>query len=348
MLAISTIIFIWFISFIFPSQRTARDLYFIKYPSKEWGTLLNTETDKSCIAKLIGITIDEKPDSDIVGNRDMEKLINYLNQADKKDPQTAINGPLTSINKMYGGSPLLPVSTPNPMSRPANYPIASSGESVHGMGSPMKVGSSPETEPIEMKSLTGNSIAMAKPVMSSTSPSAEITNSPSYDFGHNQWGNNWWNQNYPSGWNDRYKGYGTQALASQASKVEVPSPQNTKSTDEEASPKTQGMEHKSILKGADVKPKIIFDDYPTTNSSLNIASMKTNAPKLTETTSTEYLTTTNAPMEEIKINTETSTMPTTLFTQQPVQIIQYFFQQPFAPSGNNLASAVLPVDLPLC
>ncbi|KAL7670250.1 hypothetical protein ACOME3_005189 [Neoechinorhynchus agilis] len=109
------------------------------------------------------------------------------------------------------------------------------GESAPGMESRVSIGSSPETEAIEMKNSTGDSTAMAKPVMSSASTSAAITNSPSYDFGQNPWGNNWMNQNYHSGWNRRYKGYGTQTLASEASKAAIPSPQNTKKIDTEVS-----------------------------------------------------------------------------------------------------------------
>ncbi|KAL7673110.1 hypothetical protein ACOME3_007982 [Neoechinorhynchus agilis] len=316
MLAISTIIFVCFISSTSPSQRSARDLYFIKHPSKDWGTLLNTETDKSSIAKLIGVTTDEKAVSDIVRNGDLKKLINYINQADKKDPQIAINGPLASTNKKPAGSPLLPVSTPNAMSGPANYPIASSGESAPGMESRVSIGSSPESEAIEMKNSTGDSTAMAKPVMSSASTRAAITNSPSYDFGQNPWGNNWMNQNYHSGWNHSYKGYGTQTLASEASKAEIPSPQNTQKIDTEVSiteipaqPKNEEMNDKSIIKDAE---------------SLDIDSMKTNSPELTETTTTESLRTTDLPIDKIKINIDTSRTPTTLFPQQqqPVQIMQ--------------------------
>ncbi|KAL7667551.1 hypothetical protein ACOME3_010628, partial [Neoechinorhynchus agilis] len=302
-----------------------RDLYFIKYPSKDWGTLLNTETDKSSIAKLIGVTIDEKADSDIVRNGDLKKLINYINQADKKDPQIAINGPLTSTNKIPAGSPLSPVSTPNAMPGPANYPIASSGESAPGMESRVSIGSSPETEAIEMKKLNWRFYSYGQ---------------TSNEFGVNQ--NNWMNQNYHSGWNRRYKGYGTQTLASEASKAAIPSPQNTKKIDTEVSiteisaqPKNEEMDDKSIIKDAE---------------SLDIDSMKTNSPELTETTTTESLRTTDLPIDKIKINIDTSRKQTTLFPQQqqqqPVQIIQYFFQQPFAPPGNSLPSAVLPVDLP--
>ncbi|KAL7667805.1 hypothetical protein ACOME3_010370 [Neoechinorhynchus agilis] len=160
---------------------------------------------------------------------------------------------------------------------------------------------------------------MESRIKSSASPSAALINSPSYDFGPNPCGNNWCNQNYQSRWNKSYKGYEAQTLPSQASKAEVPSQKNTKNivkgvsiTGIPAQPKTEGIEHKSILKGADVKPKVIFDDHRTTNSSLDIESIKTTSLELTEITTAESLRTTDVSIEKMEITTEASKTPTAL------------------------------------
>ncbi|KAL7669948.1 hypothetical protein ACOME3_004894 [Neoechinorhynchus agilis] len=88
-------------------ERTTRDIYFIKYPSQSWGTLVNSDTGETITTKLIGM-VKGGENTGTIKKCCLEKLSNILTSLQQESVSTttemsAVNaGAASAINRIGG------------------------------------------------------------------------------------------------------------------------------------------------------------------------------------------------------------------------------------------------------